>query len=72
MTHEPDGDRRVSVTDAAKEMGFNRSYISAEIRRGNLAATKNATGGYEIRLADLREWLAKPRRGSRSGRAAGE
>ena len=58
--------RRISVTDAAEAAGVNRSFIKAEIRRGNLPATKNATGNWEIRLADFREWMSNPKRGSRS------
>jgi len=68
LAAEDDGDRRISVTDAAEASGFNRSYIKAEIARGNLYATKNATGNWEIRLADFRAWMSNPRRGSRSSR----
>lgn len=66
LASEPNGDRRISVTDAAEAAGVNRSYIKAEIRRGNLPAARNATRNWEIRLADFREWMSNPKRGSRS------
>jgi len=55
----------ITVTQAADRSGFNRAYIGAEIRRGNLKATKVGSQ-YNIEEADFLAWMQKPRRGSRS------
>lgn len=55
----------ISVTEAANETTFNRSYIKAEIAAGRLPATK--VGHYwTIDRADFDAWLSNPRRGSRA------
>lgn len=56
---------RISASDAAERAGVSRAYIKAEIARGNLAATKNITGAYEIQMDDFKAWMGNPRRGSR-------
>lgn len=66
-----DDDSRISVTDAAERAGMTRTYIKEEIKRGNLPATMNVTGGYEIAVRDFQAWMSNPRRGSRTGRAGG-
>jgi hypothetical protein len=62
----------LSVTEAAERAGYygetlptGRAYIKAEIGAKRLAATKQGKQ-WSIREDDLLEWLANPRRGSRS------
>jgi len=67
-----DGPAFISVTEAAYQTGYTpatlatgRAYIKAEIVAGRLPAQKVGSS-YIIAVADFREWLANPKRGSRS------
>ena len=60
---------RLSAAQIAELSGFNVSYIKAEIARGSLPALLIGNS-YLIRPSAYREWADKPRRGSRSKRAA--
>lgn len=57
----------LSVTEVATLAGFDRSYINAEIKRGNLRARKIGKS-HVIRVEDYDKWMANPRRGSHSSK----
>lgn len=54
----------LGVTQIAKAMNMNRSYIKAEILAGRLKAQK-VGNSYMIAKADFEAWRDSPKRGSR-------
>lgn len=57
-------DMYFSVSDIAREMNMNRSYIKAEIAAGRLKAQKIGNS-YVITKTDFEVWRNSPKRGSR-------
>jgi len=55
----------LSVGEIAGRTSFNRSFVKAEILRGNLPARKIGNQ-YAVNILDYEAWMKNPRRGSRS------
>lgn len=60
----------ITATEAAETAGVSASYLRRALRRGDVQASRDRYGAWQVDADDLAAWLSERRRKERNRRAA--